>query len=481
MAGRWASTATAGILEGAILTPTEQLIANFTAVSSGSFFTYIDGIPHAITGINLSAQTNLNGVASQVQGALPAGVTCVWEAGDEQFYITSSTTGVTSSVGPAQAPTDIGNWTYSAIPTVADTITLGTTAIAYIAHGGTPVGNQIALGTDVPTTLAASLAFLNASTDPQTSLATYVSDGVSKIYAVAKVSGVTTIPISAASTHITASGTDLAGATGTDISGLLGLTVADGGLSVPGIAAETPLAAVTACAAVSAVWYGAGFPQNTNVQLSIADHVAIGAYILGSSRARMYAVSIFGGAPGGTECLNPAFTSDLASSLQAQNNKRIFWMYSSFNPAVAFTMYGRAFTTNWNAANTAYTLAYKQAPGIPGEPLTESQFETLQKKGGNVNIAIATPDGSALSQIWPGWMSQGYWFDEVHGVDWWANKVQTDVFNYMRSVATKVPRPMLAPTSSQPSSTARTRRRSTTACSRRACGMRPRSVCCSRA
>lgn len=440
MVGRWASTATAGLLEGAILTPTEQLITNFTTVSSGSFFVYIDGIPHAITGVNLSAQTNLNGVASQIQAQLPAGVTCVWNSEEEYFVITSSTTGVLSAVSYLAAPTAIGHWTYTAVGTIADTITIGTSTISYIANGGTPSGLQIALGTTQLTTMAATLAFLNASTDTQVSICTYVSDGVSKIYAIDKTPGVggDTVAIAASSTAVTASGADLAGATGTDISTLVGGTTAMGALAVPGIAAETPLAAVQACANVSNVWYGLTFPQNTAVLLTLTDYTAIAAYILASSRSRMFGVTLYGngtGAAGGTACLNASITNDLASVLQSLNNKRIVMMYSSSNPAAVETLYGRAFTTDWNGSNTAYTLAYKQAPGITAENLTQSQFTAMVGKGVNADISV----DNNTQFIWPGQMSQGYFFDEVHGTDWFANRVQTDVFNVLYTTPTKVP------------------------------------------
>ena len=190
--------------------------------------------------------------------------------------------------------------------------------------------------------------------------------------------------------------------------------------------------------AVSNVWYGLTFPQNTAVKLQLSDYVSIAAYILASSRSRMFGVTLYGngtGAAGGTACLNSAITNDLASVLQSLNNKRVVVMYSSSNPAAVETMYGRAFTTNWAASNTAYTLAYKQAPGITAEILTQNQFTALVSKGCNADISV----DNNTQFIWPGQMSQGYFFDEVHGTDWFANQVQTNVFNVLYQTQTKVP------------------------------------------
>lgn len=334
MIGRWAATATSGLLHGATLTATQQLLANFTAITDGSFHISIDGSAHDISSLDFHLASNLNAVAADIQSALrtafsSASITCVWNSAYGRFDIVSGTTGATSAVSVA---TTIG--------------TLGVT---------------------------------------------------------------------------------------TDVSGLLGLTDAAGATSVGGIVAESALAAVQACANVSTQWYGATFASTAT--LAISDHTAVAAYILASSRTRLYGVSIYGGATGGTACLDPTQTSDLASALQALNNKRVFWMYSSSNPYSVMTMYGRAFTVNWNASKSAITLAYKQAPGLPGENLTETQFATLQAKGGNVNIIV----NNGAIMIWPGQMAQGYFFDEVHGLDWLQNRVQTDVFNLLYQSTTKIP------------------------------------------
>lgn len=102
--GRWAKTATSAVLHGAILTTAQQALANFTAVSSGGMRITIDGTLRSLSAINLSAVTNLNGVASAVTTALAGAGTCTWDATLARFDITSSTTGATSTITVAQAP-----------------------------------------------------------------------------------------------------------------------------------------------------------------------------------------------------------------------------------------------------------------------------------------------------------------------------------------------------------------------------------------
>ncbi len=99
--GRWAKAATAGSLRGAVLSAAQKEMAVWTAVTSGGFKISVDGVEKSLAGLDFSGETNLNGVASEIDAAL-AGATIVWSG--TQFVVTSDTTGVTSTVGYATAP-----------------------------------------------------------------------------------------------------------------------------------------------------------------------------------------------------------------------------------------------------------------------------------------------------------------------------------------------------------------------------------------
>lgn len=97
--GRWAKTATNGRLYCGALSAAQQMIGNWTTITAGSFEISINNAAHSITGLNFSAQTNLNGVAAIIQTALAAivtGTTCVWNATYERFELASGTTGPAS-------------------------------------------------------------------------------------------------------------------------------------------------------------------------------------------------------------------------------------------------------------------------------------------------------------------------------------------------------------------------------------------------
>ena len=425
--GRWASAATSGLLHGASLTTIQQALAGFNAIVSGSFYVVIDGVPHSITGLSFASALNLNSVAASISAAI-APATCVWDSVYGRFDVISSTTGVASSVSFIAPPTASGSATFSVNPANNDTLTINGTTVTFVT--GAPVGNQVQIGGTLAITLASLLTFLQASQNAGLLGCTYLLAG-SVLYVTAVVTGTggNSIALAKVSTAIVVSGATLAGGSGVDISTLIGGTSASGASPlVQGIAAETLLTAVQALAGASTQWYG--LSVDSTVQPATSDYLAVAAYILASSRTRIFGITIQG-----VQCLDPTQTNDLASQLQALNNKRVFWVYSSTNKHAILSIMGRAFTVNFNGNNSTITLAYKQAPGLSGENLTETQFATLQAKGGNVNIIV----NNGAVMIWPGQMSNGYWFDEVHGVDWFQNRVQTDLFNLLYTTTTKVP------------------------------------------
>jgi len=99
--GRWAHSATAGILNGAALNSTQQQLSNFTAISNGGVDFTIDGVARNLTALNFTGASNLNGIATIITTALSGHATCVWTG--EFFQVTSSTTGTSSTVAYATA------------------------------------------------------------------------------------------------------------------------------------------------------------------------------------------------------------------------------------------------------------------------------------------------------------------------------------------------------------------------------------------
>ena len=317
MIGRWLRTATAGLIQGGILTTAEQAMANWTSITTGSFKIDIDGVTKTLSALDFSAQTNLNGVATIINAALTGG-TISWDG--SRFTVTSSTTGVLSIVGYASAT-----------------------------------------------------------------------------------------------------------GSGADISAMLKLTSAAALVPVPGFAAETPVSCVTELANISGMWYGLTFAAST---MPTDDQiVAVAAFVEGASISRILGVTEID-----TRVLDSAWTTDMASRLKALSYRRSFVAFSANKYAVA-SMFGRAFSVNFSANRSTITLMYKQEPGIVAELLTETQAQTLKAK--RCNVFVQYQNDTAIIQY--GVMSGQAYFDEIHGLDWFVDALQTALYNLLYQSKTKIP------------------------------------------
>jgi hypothetical protein len=319
--GRWAQGATHGLLRGGS-SPTTSMNA-WQAVTSGAFKITVDGAgsPTAISSLNFSGASNLNGVASIINTALAsasAGATCTWDG--HRFLFKSSTTGASSSIGYLTAP-----------------------------------------------------------------------------------------------------------ASGTDIKTMLAGTQAGGAVQVAGIAAESAVTAVTILDGLQQSWYGLTFASTHIVD---ADRTAIAAYVEGAANAHLY-----GATSQDTACLDPASTSDIAYLFKAAGYARSFVQYSSSSAYAAASLLGRALTVDFNANNSTITLMYKVEPGVTAESLTSTQIAALEAK--NCNVFVNYNNNTAI--IEQGRVASGAYIDETQGLDWLANRIQTDVWNQLYTSTSKVP------------------------------------------
>lgn len=101
MIGRWFQAASSGFNEGGILTSSEQLISNWTSITSGGVDFTIDGVARNLASLNFSGASNMNAVAAIITTALSTHGSCVWNG--SAFEVISSTTGLSSAVSYATA------------------------------------------------------------------------------------------------------------------------------------------------------------------------------------------------------------------------------------------------------------------------------------------------------------------------------------------------------------------------------------------
>ena len=324
------STAQGAELRGGSVVDNATNLAAFVAITDGSFAISIDGGAEDITAMDFSSETTMVGVAAVIETAVQAIVTLPFPTSTvtydgSRFFITSGTTGVTST-------------------------------ISFL----TPVS---------PTT-------------------------------------------------------------GTDISSLLQMKQGES-TKVDGIAAETITASLDAIQNVDSDWYGLLFTKEVRdgIQINSEDAVVAAA---AWCEAR---VKVFGNTSNDLDVLDSVTTNDIASTLEAANYRRTMTTFSSFvDQYPSASILGRAFTVNFSQPNSTITLKFKQMPGITVENMTQSQKAVLDSKNANALIEVGDSDMFAES-----FMANGVFFDEVHGVDWLENAIQTNVFGYLLTRTTKVP------------------------------------------
>ncbi|SUX38121.1 Protein of uncharacterised function (DUF3383) [Cedecea davisae] len=204
----------------------------------------------------------------------------------------------------------------------------------------------------------------------------------------------------------------------------IGRWVKDGG---EGKAGETIAECVSALSGHSTDWYGLVIADDA---LTDEQVLAVAAVIEGDNVSR-----IFGHTSANAKALDANDSTDIFSKLKAAKFARTFSQYSSATPFAAASLFGRAFTVNFNGNNTTITLKFKQEPGITSESLTQSQANALGTK--NANVFVNYNNDTAIIQ--EGVMSNGSFIDERHGLDWLQNYVQTNLYNLLYTSTTKIP------------------------------------------
>lgn len=188
---------------------------------------------------------------------------------------------------------------------------------------------------------------------------------------------------------------------------------------------ESVQAAVAECLQ-SLKWYG----LTIAVDLTDIEVDAVAALIEASDPVRM-----FGYTTQQEDSLSATSTTDTAYKLKNKNYRRTFVIFSSDSPYAAASVFGRAFSVNFMGTNTTITLKFKQLPGIAAEDLKISEASALKAK--NCNVFASYNNGTSILQ--EGVMCDGAFFDEVHGLDWLQNHLETALWNLYYTSTTKIP------------------------------------------
>lgn len=198
-----------------------------------------------------------------------------------------------------------------------------------------------------------------------------------------------------------------------------------------GIAGEKVSESLTAIQLKDDSWYGFMFTKEIRDDVVVLTEDSVDA-AADWAEAR---VKVFFTVSNDELTLVAGNTTNIAYQLKAKSLKRTFVIFSSYPTQYPeASVAGRAFTVEFTLGSQAITLKFKQLPGITVETMNTTQKAALDSVNGNALISIA---GNIM--LAEGWVSSGVFLDEVHGLDWLQNAIQTEVFGYMYTRTAKVP------------------------------------------
>lgn len=323
---RW-TTAVAGALFGAVFSTAQQasLLASLAGATNIGFDVTIDGTVRKVATVNLSAQTTMAGIATQLQTALAAlavGTTCTWSGA--RFVITSPTTGLSSSVSTATVATG----------------------------SGTPV----------------------------------------------------------------------------DYSTILKLTAASGAYGSTGAAAETTAAiSLAAIQGLSSQWYAAHLTSDA----SDADRTSAAGWCVSNNSIFLHteqAAAAYGGSDTST-ITYLRWVAEVNNAPVQQNVGATFAIFSTKSAYAALGAWANQAVVQWGNRNSTITLNLKPIAGLAGEDLSLTQKQNLLAHNCNAYVNYGSP-ASFVAVITPGICSSGRYADEIVGLAWFQNTLQTDLFNF---------------------------------------------------
>lgn len=131
----------------------------------------------------------------------------------------------------------------------------------------------------------------------------------------------------------------------------------------------------------------------------------------------------------------PTANVSLGSKLKDLGLRRTMCQYDPNNKFAIASYVGRIVTTNFLANNSTITMKFKQEPTVSALDLSTSEATYLRQK--NINVFVKYSNDTAIIQ--EGTQINGSWSDEVIGLDWLQNYVQTALYNLLYTNNTKIP------------------------------------------
>jgi hypothetical protein len=121
---------------------------------------------------------------------------------------------------------------------------------------------------------------------------------------------------------------------------------------------------------------------------------------------------------------------NIFETLKGLKYNRTLGQYSTKHTDAVASALGYAMGANTGLADSAYTLALKDEPGVTVESITETQYKNITDNNGNVYVNR----GDLYNMFEPGVMADGTFFDEVINLDKLVNDLQITGIDALKAV-----------------------------------------------
>ena len=383
------------------------------AITSGS----VTFLSQALTGLDFSAVTDYDGVATLLQTALRGTASAdldnaevTYDSAASVFVVTlplDSTTGVVPTASAAftgDAADELGLDSVEITPGVDG---IGNASVVW--QGAAISGLDFTVVTSYTDVAATLQTGLRAAGTPELNTATVAYDVRLGVFMVTLGFDI----FDGSPYQVTGHFVD----TAQSAAAALGLVQPSGGAIAPGYADESIEEAVAAVQALDSSWYFLTVDRDVAGEQDLLD---LAAWV--QAQPHMLALDVTG--PG---VLAPGETTSLAARLSALELDRTFLVWSAAPDYKALSMCARLSSVRFDGQNTLITAKFKSLPGtIPDALDRVGQLELDRKR---VNYYTRFGPAAIFAEGWT--LKPGTWIDVLYWLDWLVDRIQRDVFDLL--------------------------------------------------
>lgn len=196
---------------------------------------------------------------------------------------------------------------------------------------------------------------------------------------------------------------------------------------------ETPQDPTVAMAALQDVypgWYAAAFAGLTGEDtyaLTDTQIEAIGDWVMAADK------KVFGVTTNKADHIEQEPTNPF-KKLYDKMASRVLAIYDKNDPYAVMSLLARGLSVNFAANNSTITLKFKQLPGVTADTISLTEAAKCDALG--INFYTYYDDAAMVAE---GKTIGKRFFDEIHGLDWFVDAVQKEVFAALYQSPTKVP------------------------------------------